>query len=101
MLCSPDEEFEQVGEQLVRDQFGLGRIDWLDDGSTEFNQPHGERIKLLRDSGFEIEALHELQVPRDAPTRYTFISADWASRWPCEEIWLARKSGQTVDNSAA
>jgi SAM-dependent methyltransferase len=101
MLCSPDEDEEPVGDRLVRDQFGLGRITWPEDGSTEFNQPHGERIRLLRDSGFEIEALHELQVPRDASTRYTFISAEWASRWPCEEIWLARKTTGTVDNPAA
>jgi hypothetical protein len=43
---------------------GLGRIEWPDPDGTDFHQPHGERIKLLRDTGFEIEALHELAVRR-------------------------------------
>jgi hypothetical protein len=56
----------------------------------------------LRETGFEIVALHELQVPEDAPpTRYTWMPKEWARRWPCEEIWLARKSSGTVDNQPA
>ena len=43
--------------------------------------------------GFEIEALHELRAPEGAETHayYDFVSADWARRWPAEEIWVARK----------
>jgi hypothetical protein len=81
---------------------GLHSITWPDDGSTEFNLPHGERLRVLRDAGFEVEVLHELQVPEDAgPTRYTWITMDWARRWPCEEIWLARKRDPAVDNRPA
>jgi len=101
VLCSPDDE-ELIGERLMRDQFGLHSITWPDDGSTEFNLPHGERIRVLRESGFEIERLEELQVPEDAPpSRYPWISKDWARRWPYEEIWLARKRGAVLDNPGA
>ena len=49
-------------------------------------------IQLLRDSGFEIERLVELQPGPDATTRYTQIaSLEWARQWPSEEAWIARK----------
>ena len=43
---------------------------------------------------FTVEALHELQAPPDAVTHpyYDFVTADWARRWPSEEIWVARKA---------
>jgi SAM-dependent methyltransferase len=101
IICSPWVD-ELVGDRLLRDQFGLHSITWPDDGSTEFNLPHGERLRVLRDAGFEVEVLHELQVPEDAgPSRYTWITKDWARRWPCEEIWLARKRDPAVDNRPA
>jgi len=42
---------------------------------------------------FEILDLVELQAPPDARTHeyYDFVSAEWAKRWPAEEIWKARK----------
>jgi hypothetical protein len=49
-------------------------------------------LRLLRDTGFEIEALHELQAPEgdDAEPRF-FLTRGWARRWPCEEVWVARR----------
>ncbi len=98
-LCAPDSE-EPVAETLVRPLFGLRKIDWSDDDSVSFHLPHGEWIKLLRDMGFDIQRLHELQMPEGAPpTRYEWMTREWASRWPCEEIWLARKTSSAVDAS--
>jgi ubiquinone/menaquinone biosynthesis C-methylase UbiE len=90
ILCSPDED-ELVGEQLLRPQFGSYRFDQWD--GVEYHPPHGVWIELLRDSGFELLALHELQAPPQAETHeyYGFIAAEWARRWPAEEIWVARK----------
>ena len=100
MLCTPISD-EPIQERLLHPQFGLHAVTWPDDNSTEFYLPHGERIRLLRDCGFEIEALHELQVPADSPqTRFEWMTPEWASRWPCEEIWLARKTSSAVDTSA-
>jgi len=92
MLCSGDEE-ETAGERLVRDHFGLHRIDWPDDGAVEFHLPHGKWIDLLRAEGFEIERLIELQAPAGVQMHeyYKFVSGEWARRWPAEELWVARK----------
>jgi hypothetical protein len=72
----------------------MHRTVWPDDTSVEFHLPHGEWIRLLRDSGFEVERLVELQPAADATTRYTQIaSLEWARQWPSEEAWIARKRG--------
>jgi hypothetical protein len=82
-----------AAEQLQRPQRGLNRIEWPDTGEVEFQLPHGELIDLLRDASFELERLVELYAPDDAQTHkyYDFVTADWARRWPAEELWVARK----------
>jgi SAM-dependent methyltransferase len=89
-LCVDDEG--PVGTTLRRSQFGLHRTVWSD-GGVEFDLGHGEWIDLLRGSGFEVERLIEVQAPADAETHpyYDYVTADWARRWPAEEIWVARK----------
>jgi SAM-dependent methyltransferase len=91
-LCSPPSE-EPTQEALQRPQLGLGRIDWPPpDEGTSFHQPHGERIKLLRDTGFEIEAVHELYAPDGPADEVRFYSPrGWAQKWPGEEVWVARR----------
>jgi len=85
---------EPALERLVHPQFGMYRFEWPG-GGVEYHLPHGEWIRLLRDNGFEVEALHELQAPPDAETHeyYGYVTADWGRKWPAEEIWRARKSG--------
>ena len=90
MLCAPDSE-EPAGERLLRPQFGSHRYEWSDDPSVEFHLPHGLMIDLLHDCGFELERLIELQAPEDATTRMTYVTAEWARKWPSEEVWMARK----------
>ena len=89
-LCFPDEG--PVTETLQRPLFGLHAMRWPDDPGTEYHLPHGERIRLLRANGFEIEDLIELQVPEGARTHeyYGDVTAEWGRRWPAEEIWVAR-----------
>ena len=92
MICSPfDDEVVPIEERLIRDQFGMHRFDWSD--ATEFQVSHGETIRLLHDSGFEVEDLLELQPPEGATTRADWITLEWARRWPCEDVWKARKRG--------
>jgi SAM-dependent methyltransferase len=89
ILCSPDEG--RVDERLVRPQFGMRRFEW--DGGVEFHLAHGDWIALLREAGFDVERLVELQAPPEAADHpyYDFVPAEWAQRWPAEEIWVARK----------
>lgn len=91
MLCTPYGDDEApVDVRLERPLFGMHRFGW-EDGSVEFHLPHGELIRLLRANGFEIEELLEVQVPPTATTRYPYVTAEWASKWPCEEVWKVRK----------
>ncbi len=90
-LTVPEEEDAAVGDRLLRPYFGLHRLEWPDDDSVEFHLPHGEMIALLRGSGLEVEELLEIQPPEGSTTRYTFMTLEWARRWPCEEVWKARK----------
>ena len=52
----------------------------------------GELIALLRDTGFGIEALVDLYAPSRASGTRFFVPAEWARRWPSEELWVARKA---------
>ena len=90
MLCVPDDD-AAAQDRLLRPYFGMHRFEWPGDGSVEFHLPRGKMIKLLRESGFEVEGLTEIRVPEGATTRYPYVTADWARRWPCEEVWKARK----------
>ena len=92
ILCSPDEG--KVGDRLLRPQFGMYRFDWPgEDEGVNFYLPHGEWIRLLGEKGLELIALHELRAPADAQDHphYEFVTAEWARKWPSEDIWRARK----------
>ena len=91
MLCIPDIEDGRAVEQLLRPQFGIHRFEWSDDDSVEFHIPHGKMIALLRDSGFEVEELIEVRAPAGAKAVFPHAPLEWSRKWPCEEIWRARK----------
>jgi SAM-dependent methyltransferase len=89
-LCVPEAGgFAQ--EQLVRGQRMLHRLEWPG-GGIEFHPSHGDWIRVLGANGFVVEALHELYAPVGAPTHayYDIATAQWASRWPVEDLWAAQ-----------
>ena len=89
MLCAALDGWH---ETLQRPQRGLNRIDWEDDGTTEFHLPLGELFALLRESGFDVLEIKELYAPADAEkAEYYHSDPEWAEAWPWEEIWRARK----------
>ncbi len=91
MLCVPDLEGLAAGSELVRPQLGMHRFEWPDDSTVEFHLSHGDWIRLLRAHDFDVEDLIELHASAGATTRYDFVTAEWAERWPHEEVWRARK----------
>jgi SAM-dependent methyltransferase len=93
MLSIPKEPGTQTGERLLWPYFGMHSFEWPDDDSTEFHLPHGELIALLRRSGLEVEELIELRPPDGSTTRWPLATLEWSQRWPCEEVWRARKPG--------
>jgi SAM-dependent methyltransferase len=92
MLCTPiDADAETLAtECLERPYFGMHRIEWPD-RSVNFYLGHGDWIRLLRANGFEIDNLIEIQPPVGASTTAPIVTPEWARKWPCEEIWKARK----------
>jgi SAM-dependent methyltransferase len=79
-------------DRLVRPQRGLHALSWPDEEGIEFHIPHGEWISVLRRHGFTVTGLHELYAPEGAgPTRFEFVTVEWAHKWPVEEIWTAVK----------
>jgi SAM-dependent methyltransferase len=89
-LCVP-EEGGHAGDRLLRPQKGTSRLQWPG-GGIEFHPSHGEWIRILRGSGFVVEALHELYAHDDAktPEYYDIATAHWANKWPVEDLWTAR-----------
>lgn len=91
-LCVPVEE-GVAEERLVRGQRDAYRVHWPG-GGIEFHPSHGDWVRLLRTSGFEVEGLHELYAPPDQSDHpfYEIVSGAWATRWPAEELWVTTRS---------
>ena len=92
MLCAPNSDAIPAKEHLLRDYFGMHRFEFPDTESVEFHLGYGDWIRLLRANGFEIENLVELRPHKGASTPYSFVTTEWAQRWPSEEVWIVRKS---------
>jgi SAM-dependent methyltransferase len=93
-LCTPDSDDTPIENQLVRPQFAPHEVVWEGYSGAEFHLSHGDWISVLRRNGFRIDALDELQAPPDAKTHeyYLVISAEWARRWPGEDLWVCTKT---------
>ena len=90
-LCVPAEE-GVAEERLLRGQREAYRVRWPG-GGVEFHPSHGDWVRLLRRSGFVVEALHEIYAPADRGDHpyYEIVSSEWATRWPSEELWVATR----------
>ncbi|HEX9415691.1 MAG TPA: methyltransferase domain-containing protein [Gaiellaceae bacterium] len=93
ILCAPDDG--KTSDRLVRPQKDLYRLEWtdVDDAGVEFHPGTADLLRILRANGFELIDLRELFAPADAVDHeyYDDPPADWAKRWPAEEIWYLRK----------
>ena len=93
MVCSADEE--RVAERLIRPLKGMNRLDWFSEGepSSEFHIPTADMFQVLRQTGFEVLDFRQLYASEDAVDHphYNYVPAEWARKWPAEEIWRARK----------
>ena len=89
-VCVPEDGGHAV-DRLLRPQKGMSRMKWPG-GGIEFHPSHGDWIRILRENGFMVEALYELYAPDDAKTHdyYEIATAQWARRWPVEDLWSAQ-----------
>jgi len=94
-LCSPPDGSIPITDRLEVDYFAIYRADWRnavdDPGGIEFNLPISSWVHLFRDAGFEILDFLELQAPTPGPEINFTVTADWAHRWPSEQVWRLRK----------
>ena len=95
MVCSPIDGSLPASERLERPYFDLGRLDWrqaIDEpGGIEFNLPISSWIRLFHRIGFEITDYIEIQAPESATGIGGTVTADWAQRFPSEQVWRLTK----------
>lgn len=91
-LCVPEDE-GAAEERLVRGQRDVRRVAWPG-GGVEHHPSHGDWVRVLTSYGLAVEALHEIYAPAGSGDHayYDIATADWASRWPAEELWVARRA---------
>jgi SAM-dependent methyltransferase len=92
VLCEPLEEGVAATERLLRPAFGMYRVEWPGSAGVEFHLSHGDWIRMLRRSGFEVEELTEPRPAVGATSRAGYVTVEWACNWPSEEVWKARKT---------
>jgi SAM-dependent methyltransferase len=92
LLTAPDSEDEPPTDRLIHDYFGMRRFDSSgSDPSVSFGLGYGDWIRLLRGSGFEVEDMIEVRPPEGSTSPFPWITLEWSRRWPCEEVWKARR----------
>jgi SAM-dependent methyltransferase len=90
ILCSPDTG--RIEERLLRPYRGMHRFEWpAEDEGIDFHLGWGDMLRLLRANRFELEDYLEVYAPEGATSRYPWANDEWATKWPVEEIWKARK----------
>jgi SAM-dependent methyltransferase len=95
-VCAPLDGSIPITEHLARDYFSLHRLDWREavdePGGIEFNLPVSRWFRLFRDTGFEVEDYVEVQSPETGSEVHDYVTADWAHRYPSEQVWKLRKA---------
>ena len=92
ILCSDDEA--PAKEHLVHPQFGMHRFEWANEPGVEFHlaarrvDRHCCARTASRSSG---SSRFRRRPTPSTHEYYAYVTADWARKWPCEEIWAARK----------
>jgi SAM-dependent methyltransferase len=95
--CYPIDGSRPVTQRLVRDYYGLHRQDWsdvgIDPGGIEFGLPISQWFRLFDDTGFDVLDFIEIRAPAGATGERFGVTAEWARRFPCEQVWKLRKRG--------
>ncbi len=80
---------------LHRTYRGLKGADWteveIEPGGIEFNRTMSEWMALFRNIGFEVENYLELFAPAHVTEDQFSIPAEWAKRYPSEQVWILNK----------
>lgn len=93
IACMP-EDAEVVGKCLQRSYRDLRIVDWSQTatGGIEFNRSVSNWIRLFNEIGFSVLDYREIYAPSDARGVKFGIPADWAKKYPSEQVWKLQKS---------
>jgi SAM-dependent methyltransferase len=95
-VCSPLDGSLPITEKLERDYFSIHRLDWTeavdDPGGIEFNLPTSDWFALFRETGFDVLDYREPRPSHGGTELNFYVTADWAIRFPSEQVWKLRKS---------
>lgn len=82
-------------EKMHRPYRKMDRFDWsdavVDPGGMEFNRSIGDWFSLFIETGFQVTDYRELYPHKDDQSDFGFLSADWARRFPSEQVWWLQK----------
>lgn len=80
---------------MQRPYLGICRLDWteveIDPGGIEFQLTVSAWMDLFEELGFDLLGYRELQPPEGPELTQYAVSREWASDFPCEQIWQLRK----------
>ena len=97
ILCSPVDGSLPITDRLERDYFSIHRLDWRnavdEPGGIEFNLPISGWFRLFRQTGFHVVDFIEIQAPRGSTDGIFGVTADWAQKYPSEQVWRLQKPG--------
>ena len=86
---------EPVSFGLHRPLNGLSGADWtdveFDPSGIEFNRSIGDWFKLFHKVGFVVEDYLEIFAPDSASGETHSCPADWAKKYPSEQVWKLRR----------
>lgn len=92
---SPRDGSLPVGTELVADWFGRRLEDWRDavdePGGMEFAYGTGDWFAVLRDTGFVVDDYREPIAPDERRGQPFAVTADWARRFPSEQVWWVHR----------
>jgi SAM-dependent methyltransferase len=95
MVCSPVDGSLPVTDRLERPWFGLHRFDWTgaidDPGGVEFALNTGDWFTLFREVGFAVDDYREVRAPVGDVGDKSWVTVDWARRFPSEQAWFVTK----------
>ena len=94
-LCSPPDGSIPITDSLEVDYFAIYGDDWRnavdDPGGIEFNLPISELgAPVPRHRSSRSSTSWNFRRPTRSQINFT-VTADWAHRWPSEQVWRLRK----------
>ncbi len=82
---------------LHRPYRDMDAVDWtaveIEPGGIEFNRSFEGWLRLFGEIGFAVRDYRELYAPETASGIRFPIPAEWAKRYPCEQVWRVEKAG--------